>query len=107
MVSSNFGIDYLKKGIGIEKFWIGIEVCYKKNYQYNGTKLIQDFGSFYIYIYIRYAHWLYLIKMVWILWAPPTTLLHHHILVFSNIPRSMYRMAPKQLFHKLIYHLIF
>ena len=28
--NSNSRIDYLKKGIGIDKFWIGIEVSYKK-----------------------------------------------------------------------------
>ena len=30
MVKSEIGIDYLKKGIIIDKFWIGIEVSYKK-----------------------------------------------------------------------------
>ena len=30
MVNSEIGIDYFKNGIGIDKFWIGIEVCYKK-----------------------------------------------------------------------------
>jgi len=32
MVDSGIGIDYLKKGIGIDKFRIGIKVSYKNNY---------------------------------------------------------------------------
>jgi len=50
-------IPILKSETEIEKFWIGIEVSYKhiyhfyhvNTYQYTGTKMIQNFGSFYIY----------------------------------------------------------
>jgi len=63
---ANSGIGYLKKGIWSEKFWSGnsflqqnlnhklIYHFYYINtyiwcYQYTGTKMIQNFGSFYIY----------------------------------------------------------
>ena len=30
-INSGIGIAYIKNGIGIDKFGIGIEVCYQKN----------------------------------------------------------------------------
>ena len=107
--NSGIGIDYLKKWIGnekigIEKIGIGIEVSYKKIESRNYFIFLQCWHLYvvlliywnlndpellyiYIYIYIYQIHTPTLapqvsilqIKMVWILWAEPTTLWHHHM----------------------------